>query len=349
MSNIITFLGYCISIALIIIILVLKKKKDKIAFELEKNDTSLFLYDITFSDASFREKLKNISTAIIKRLEFDYVSFFILDPDKNVGIIHSTVPEYDRIELNVLAQTLLLEKDNPVILQTKDNYLDHGRDRYIKYAYFVPLKENGITIGGILLEKETHENIKKIERLVFDSIVSAASKAFSFIIFAYKLNESAYKDVLTGTLNKKVLEDHEDILNDKYTAVMCDIDFFKKVNDTYGHDAGDEVLKLVANILMKSVRLGDQVIRMGGEEFLMLLKNVESNQYMSRINDVRRSIEEYKIIYDNQEIKVTASFGLADTTQTNSLHELKILSDKALYYSKETGRNRASVYREGMR
>jgi diguanylate cyclase (GGDEF)-like protein len=349
MKDIIMISGYFISIILIVLLVILKKKKDKIAFELKSHDTSLFLYDITFSDVGFLEKLKNISNAIMSRIEFDYVSFFILDPDKNVGIIHSTVPEYDRIELNVLARQLLIEKDRPVIMKTKDHYLEHGRDRYIKYAYFVPLKENGETIGGILLEKENHDNISKIEDLVFESIVSAASKAFSFIIFAYKLNESAYKDVLTGTLNKKALEDHEDTLDGKYTAVMCDIDFFKKVNDTYGHDAGDEVLKLVANILMKSVRLGDQVIRMGGEEFMMLLKNVETNQYISRINDVRKSIEEHKIIYDGQEIRVTASFGLADTTHTNSLHELKILSDKALYYSKETGRNKATVFREGMR
>lgn len=343
-----TFLGYGISVALIIIVFIIKKKKDEIAFDLESNDTSLFLYDITFSDAGFMDKLKNISHAIMGRLEFDYVSFFILDPDKNVGIINSNVPEYDRIELSVLAKNLLVNKDMPVILQTKESFLEHGKDRYIKYAYFVPLKDKNITIGGILLEKETFENIDKIENLVFNSIVSAVSKAFSFIIFAYKLNESAYKDVMTGALNRKALENFDDTLNETYTAVMCDIDFFKKVNDTYGHDAGDEVIKLIATLLMKSVRIGDYVVRMGGEEFLMLLKNVETAQYITRVNELRTSIEEHKIVYDNQEIKVTASFGLVDTNYTNSLDQLRILSDKALYYSKETGRNKATVYREGM-
>ncbi len=348
MKDILMVTGYVISILLFGILVWMKNKKDKIAFELESNDTSLFLYDITFSDAGFMEKLNNISHAIMGRLEFDYVSFFILDPDKNVGIINSNVPEYDRIELNVLAKDLLINKAHPVILHTEQDYLEHGKDRYIKYAYFVPLKDKNETIGGIFLEKETYENIEKIESLVFGSIVSAVSKAFSFIIFAYKLNESAYKDVLTGALNRKALENFNDTLEGTYTAVMCDIDFFKRVNDTYGHDAGDEVIKLIADLLMKSVRIGDSVIRMGGEEFLMLLKNVETSQYISRVNELRRSIEEHTIIYDEQEIKVTASFGLVDTTFSNSLDQLRICSDKALYYSKNTGRNKSTVYREGM-
>ena len=343
-----TISGFVLAAVFLVLYKLEKKKKDKALFNLENLDTSMFLYDITFSDDNFMEKLKNISAAIMKRLDFDYVSFFILDPNNNVGIITSNVPEYDRTELNLFTQNLLLNKDTPLILHSNDSYLQHGKERYIKYAYFVPLKDKGETIGGILLERESNKNIEKIESMVFETIVTAASKAFAFIIFAYNLNESAYKDVLTGTQNRKALDNYDETLDDTYTAVMCDIDFFKKVNDTYGHDAGDEVIKLMANLLLKSVRLGDVVIRWGGEEFLMLLKGVDCNKIISRINDVRRSIEEHTIIYDNKQINITASFGLCDTSHSHNLHELQKAADKALYYSKNNGRNISTVYREGM-
>ncbi len=348
MNYIILASGYAIAVVFVILFFIMKKKKNKLQLSLQNNDTSLYLYDIAFSESSFMEKLKNISIAIMSRLEFDYVSFFILDSDKNVGIISSNVPDYDHVELNVFSKDLLLNKTNPVILHSEDKYLPHGVDRYIKYVYFIPLINDGVTIGGILLEKETKHNIDKIETMVFDTIVSALSKAFTFFIFAYNLNESAYKDALTGCMNRHALDNINNELEGKYTAVMCDIDFFKKVNDTYGHDAGDDAIQYFADILLNSVRLGDVVLRMGGEEFLMLLKDVDCDMIISRINNIRRTIEENTIISNEHSINLTASFGLCDTSISSNLDELIKLSDKALYYSKENGRNRATIYRENL-
>jgi len=325
-----------------------KIQRDKTQLAVESSETSLYLYNITFSEQGFKNKLKNISLAIMKRLSFDYVSFFIIDKKKNVGIIESTVPEYEHPELLAFTKELLLTKSNPQILFSENGFLPHGSDRGIKYAYFIPLIENDQTTGGIVLEKENLDKVDRIENNVFNSIVSAVSRAFSFIIFAYNLNESAYKDVLTGAQNRMGLETLDDELNGTYTAVMCDIDFFKNVNDTYGHAAGDEVIKLLASILIKNVRPADMVFRMGGEEFLMLLKDIDSDMIIKRINDIRRSIEESNLDYDSKSIKVTASFGLCDTSYTHSLQELIKSADKALYYSKNNGRNRATIYRHDL-
>ncbi|MBE0451500.1 MAG: GGDEF domain-containing protein [Clostridia bacterium] len=326
-----------------------KSKADKALRKSESSETSLFLYDVTFSDVSFNEKLKRISLAIMKRLSFDYVSFMILDAKGNVGVIESNIPEFDKQELIVFAKELLITKDNPQILYSENGFLPHGANRAVKYTYYIPLQESGQNIGAIILEKETLHEIDKIEGNVFTSIVSAVSRAFSFIIFAYNLTESAYKDVLTGTLNRAGLETiPNDLGEDKYSAVMCDIDLFKKVNDTYGHDAGDEVIKHLASTLLQNIRPNDAVFRMGGEEFLMLLKNVDSELIIRKINDIRRTIEENAIKYDGNDIKITASFGLCDTSMTNSLSELIKLSDKALYYSKNSGRNRATIYRDNL-
>jgi len=325
------------------------RKKAVKALEInETNEISLYLYNITFTNSGFTEKLKNISLAIMKRLHFEYVSFIILDPHKNVGIIESNVPEFDKLELGSFVKELLLTKSNPQILFSEKGFLPHGADRSIKYTYYIPLVENEVIIGCILLEKENLDSVDKIETTVFNSIVAAVSRAFSFIIFAYNLNESAYKDVLTGVQNRAGYELLSNDLEGSYTAVMCDIDKFKAVNDTYGHDVGDLVIKSVASSLSKSIRPTDQIFRLGGEEFLLLLKGVESDLIIKRINDIRREIESTSLDTDNGSVKVTVSFGLSDTTMTNRLSELSKLADKALYYSKNNGRNRATVYRDNL-
>lgn len=314
----------------------------------ETNEISLYLYNITFTNSGFNEKLKAISLAIMKRLNFEYVSFFILDPYKNVGIIESNVPEFDKLELSAFAKELLYNKNNPQIIFSEKGFLPHGADRSIKYVYYIPLVENENLIGCILLEKENLDKVQKIEDTVFNSIVAAVSRAFSFIIFAYNLNESAYKDVLTGVQNRAGYELLNCDLEGSYTAVMCDIDKFKIVNDTFGHDVGDVVIKFVATALSKSIRPTDHIFRLGGEEFLLLLKGVESDMIIKRINDIRREIESNELRTDSEVVKVTVSFGLSDTSMTSKLSELTKLADKALYYSKNNGRNRATIYRDNL-
>lgn len=330
------------------IALISRKKAIKAEVINETNEISLYLYNITFTNSGFTEKLKSISLAIMKRLNFEYVSFFILDPHKNVGIIESNVPEFDKLEITSFAKELLFTKNNPQILFSEKGFLPHGAERSIKYAYYIPLLENDMLIGCIILEKENLYQVDKIENTVFNSIVAAVSRAFSFIIFAYNLNESAYKDVLTGVQNRAGYELLENDLEGPYTAVMCDIDKFKNVNDTYGHDVGDLVIRSVANSLNKSIRPTDHIFRLGGEEFLLLLKGVESDMIIKRINDIRREIELSTLVTEEDSLKVTVSFGLSDTTMTHKLNELTKLADKALYYSKNNGRNKTTIYRDNL-
>lgn len=325
------------------------RKKANSAMQVnETNEISLYLYNITFTNSGFSEKLKSISLAIMKKLNFEYVSFFIMDPHKNVGIIESNVSEFDKLELTSFARDLLKTKDNPQILYSEKGFLPHGADRSVKYAYYIPLIENNAVIGCIILEKENLDKVEKIENTVFNTIVAAVSRAFSFIIFAYNLNESAYKDVLTGVKNREGFELLGGDLEGAYTAVMCDIDKFKSVNDTFGHDVGDLVIKSVASSLSKNIRPADQIFRLGGEEFLLLLKGVDASMIINRINDIRREIETTIVKTGEESVKVTVSFGLADSTMTSHLSELTKLADKALYYSKNNGRNRSTIYRDNL-
>jgi diguanylate cyclase (GGDEF)-like protein len=131
----------------------------------------------------------------------------------------------------------------------------------------------------------------------------------------------------------------------RVTMAMVDIDFFKKVNDTYGHSIGDLVIKAIGKVLKKSFREDDIVARTGGEEFAVLFKNVPKEEGIKRLECFRKEIESAIMVPENHEVKVTVSIGLAFYNEgTNSLDELMVNADKALYQAKRKGRNRLELF-----
>ena len=124
-----------------------------------------------------------------------------------------------------------------------------------------------------------------------------------------------------------------------YSICFVDIDFFKKINDTYGHEAGDVILSAVAQVLKKNARKVDFVGRYGGEEFVILLPSTSLKDGVRFGEKLRSMIENFKFIYKNERIKVTISSGVA--TRSANLSDTMTLegADKMLYLSKEGGRN----------
>jgi len=129
------------------------------------------------------------------------------------------------------------------------------------------------------------------------------------------------------------------------SLVLMDIDHFKKVNDTYGHQAGDECIKQVAALMLKNFkRKTDVVARFGGEEFVTILYGLKMNEAIEQTETLRKSIEEFTIDTKNEQLKVTASFGVASVTPGSNFIYEDIVSavDEQLYASKKQGRNRVS-------
>ena len=129
------------------------------------------------------------------------------------------------------------------------------------------------------------------------------------------------------------------------TLIMFDIDHFKKVNDTYGHQAGDAVLRVVSETLRKSIRTTDVAGRYGGEEFGVILAatNEEGGVYFAE--RLRSAIEKLVVTYDGQDIRFTISLGVAEADEGLESYAMWLeCADKALYASKEGGRNRHTVY-----
>ena len=164
-----------------------------------------------------------------------------------------------------------------------------------------------------------------------------------------KLKEASTKDFLTNTFNRKyIFETGTKFFNNakrhniKLTTAIIDIDFFKNVNDTYGHHAGDLALKHVANILSHGLREGDILARIGGEEFCILYVNLDTNDAAIVLERLRASIEDQPLIINDLHIPITISIGY-NPVLGESLDQMINDADDALYQAKETGRNKVVI------
>ncbi len=175
---------------------------------------------------------------------------------------------------------------------------------------------------------------------------------YNKIKFKYKkLNEESKIDKLTGIYNRETIlkkfhfefERHKRSSNE-FCIIIGDIDFFKKINDKYGHIIGDVVLKQVGEILKKSLRKYDLVGRYGGEEFLIILPYTNLLTAKKVAERLKRNISKYSFSHNGIEIKITMSFGISSSI--GSLNPLEMIdkADKALYQSKFTGRDKISLY-----
>ena len=164
--------------------------------------------------------------------------------------------------------------------------------------------------------------------------------------------ELALFDPLTGLNNRRFLESHLSTMLENarmrrspLTLMILDIDHFKRVNDTYGHDCGDEVLKGFADRLRGIIRGGDLLCRLGGEEFVIVMPGVNVVAATRIAERARQAIEQEAFVMatSGQVINITTSIGLAERRDDNDPHQLYRRADQALYRSKAEGRNRVSA------
>ena len=203
-----------------------------------------------------------------------------------------------------------------------------------------------ITIG---LDKEINKFSSDLEKE--NSEVTALKKRIE--ILEAQLQEAkkdAKTDDLTNMLNKKALTDALKKQDEffrrykrNYSVIFFDIDHFKNVNDTYGHDAGDIILKNVGLLLNRYSRDIDIVGRFGGEEFVIIAPETDKNGAFIFADKIRKIIQKTKFIYKKTRIDITISAGVSDRKEGNSYEEVLKIADERLYKAKKGGRNRVEV------
>lgn len=161
-----------------------------------------------------------------------------------------------------------------------------------------------------------------------------------------KVQQAALTDVVTGIPNKRAFEEalqRESCLGNRHgdacAMILCDLDRFKRVNDTHGHRVGDQVLAAVADALKFAIRSSDSVYRVGGEEFAILLPRVGNNETLRVADRIRETIANIRIQNGDQVVRVTASAGRASHGTSEASGDWFTRADKALYRAKFDGRN----------
>lgn len=213
--------------------------------------------------------------------------------------------------------------------------------------------------NGTFLNNTKLENPTELEK---GDIIKLGSIALKFLpkgdterLTYDKLHEEANTDGLTKCYNKTYFNNKLDleVKKSKVTGaplslIIFDLDHFKHLNDNYGHDAGDFVLKEMADLLRDNgIRKGDVFARYGGEEFVVLLPNTNLKQAFEIAERLRKLVECHKFMYEGQKLPVTASIGVADYRHgIETGTDLFKRADSAVYKSKQGGRNQVSFYKE---
>lgn len=158
------------------------------------------------------------------------------------------------------------------------------------------------------------------------------------------------QDTLTEINNRRYadkhlrqVQSHADLCGNPFVIGIGDIDFFKSVNDTYGHECGDLVLKRVAYLLKKHMTGKGFVARWGGEEFLLVYDNADLDLARVQTEELLQEIRQQEVIYEEQSVKITMTFGLVEGGVGTRMRDLLQAADNKLYYGKENGRNQVVI------
>lgn len=159
----------------------------------------------------------------------------------------------------------------------------------------------------------------------------------------------AMTDALTGLLNRRALIDNSlDHVPRGTAVVVMDLDYFKTINDQFGHDSGDRTLKAFAELILANIRSNDLAARIGGEEFCIVLLNSSPRASAAVAERIRAQIEAMSVPTPSGSIRTTVSVGIAYSTGTETIQSLLIRADEALYEAKASGRNRVEISSFGL-
>jgi len=214
------------------------------------------------------------------------------------------------------------------------------------------LYDDNHKVNGHLMVFRDITDRKEVERDLRRAMDRLQTQLIEIGVLQSQLREQAIRDALTNLFNRRYLEETLErelarATRESYPlcVIMMDLDYFKDVNDTYGHEAGDVVLKTLAETVTHKSRHGDFVCRFGGEEFVLVMPNIGIEKAKERADDLHQTINALNITYGRFNLTTTISMGIAwYPAHGKTKEELLRAADMAMYVAKNTGRNRVTVY-----
>ncbi|AUH73906.1 diguanylate cyclase [Legionella sainthelensi] len=333
----------------------LQDKNEQITLLVEMSDIMLA--------CSSQEELSKVMTKYCQRiLHFASGYLYIMHPSKNYLEIATTWGKPNPQE------TTFLPNDCWAIRLGKMHQVSHSRDELIcnhvntsseqTLAFLcIPLMAQNDIYGLLYMEmsEEPAVAFSQNQQLLITAFSELTALAFANVRLRENLRYQSMRDPLTGLYNRRYLEDfllkqihQSERTKSPISLLMLDLDHFKKINDTYGHDAGDFALKELGKILQEDIRVGDIAARYGGEEFIVAFYNTDEKTIKTRAESIREAVSRLQIKYGAQPVgPITISIGVAvypaDGRTTTELIES---ADKALYFAKTNGKNRIVLYSE---
>lgn len=207
-------------------------------------------------------------------------------------------------------------------------------------------------IFNILDKNEYHILITYLEKCELISLSIGTELA---LLDQIQLNNRVTKDTMTGALNRQALrnvfENQYELsfaISSSFIVAMCDLDFFKNINDTYGHIAGDKILKLFVDTVKQNIRNSDVIIRYGGEEFIIMLPTIKRAKGQEVLEKIRDAFEKVVLDFNGESIKTTVSIGMIEIEpkeafKSSLIDEYLMRVDQKLYLAKKNGRNRVEI------
>lgn len=217
-----------------------------------------------------------------------------------------------------------------------------------------PLFDEDHNLSGRLIIFRDVTDRKEVEKDLRYAMDRMQTQLIEIGVLQSQLREQAIRDALTNLFNRRYLEETLErelarAAREVYPLciVMMDIDHFKNVNDTYGHEAGDLVLKTLAESVTRQSRQGDFVCRFGGEEFVLVMPNITIDVAKERVSSLHKSISTLYIPFGRFNLNITMSMGISWYPKHGESKEALLrAADRALYTAKDAGRNQVAVYRD---
>lgn len=335
----------------------LAKQFDQMRIDLQKKiDEMEMLIEVSKDISSvldYRQLLNKILHKNIQVLDADTGSIMLFDDESgdliieaSFGLPHEIVTKTRVSSGQGISGWVAKTKKELIIYDTvKEPGFAELKGRKVEKGCLMsaPLIAKNKVLGVINVSKKTPYSFNERDLELFRALSIHAAIA----IDNAKLYRLAITDGLTKLYIHRYFQQRMDELirfskenKTPFSLIMTDIDHFKSFNDTYGHQVGDEVLKTVARILMKSVRDEDIVARYGGEEFAVICPGITKEEATIPAERIRKSVEEYDFFVNGKRVQITISLGISEYGEDAIDKKMLIeCADLALYYAKENGRN----------